>query len=320
MMVLLRPYKKAIFLITATALVVFISSIVYLLEKTDLHKWLIITSPRQQLLGFFGNKNIEVSSTCQPSWIGIDAEHLTVQQINEYLRWGNTTSCGLCHDFGGVISGARVRGIDGQKAVCIDPPSVAPKSRNCTVYSFGINNEWSFDDAMERYGCQVYAFDPSMAEVEDRFDRSHAIHFYKLGLGVRDESILKEGETSGWRMRTLSTIYQLLGHEAQEKVIDYLKIDIEGSEWEVLSQIMESGMLANVRQIAVEIHFLDGEEMTLMKLRKLAGILRSLEDRYGMVRFDSKMNPWSKNVAKGLGVLNYFCYEIAWYNSLFLSS
>jgi hypothetical protein len=32
---------------------------------------------------------------------------------------------------------------------------VAPTPGSCTVLSFGINNEWSFDDAMEEYGCDV---------------------------------------------------------------------------------------------------------------------------------------------------------------------
>ena len=41
-------------------------------------------------------------------------------------------------------------------------PSVASDVKNCLIYSFGINNEWSFDKMFESFGCQVYAFDPSM--------------------------------------------------------------------------------------------------------------------------------------------------------------
>ena len=29
---------------------------------------------------------------------------------------------------------------------------VEPEVNNCLVYSFGINNEWSFDETMEKYG------------------------------------------------------------------------------------------------------------------------------------------------------------------------
>ena len=38
------------------------------------------------------------------------------------------------------------------------------------------------------------------------------------------------------------------------QTIDYLKIDIEGGEWEVMQQVIESGMLSQVRQMSVEFH------------------------------------------------------------------
>jgi hypothetical protein len=38
---------------------------------------------------------------------------------------------------------------------------------------------------MERYGCQVYAFDPLMGL--DQHDQSPAIHFYNWGLSNQDE-------------------------------------------------------------------------------------------------------------------------------------
>ena len=41
--------------------------------------------------------------------------------------------------------------IDGDKWVCFD--EINPK--DCTVLSFGINNEWSFEDDMDKSGCMV---------------------------------------------------------------------------------------------------------------------------------------------------------------------
>lgn len=52
-------------------------------------------------------------------------------------------------------------GIDGQKSVCLDP-GLAPPPGICVVYSFGLSDDWSFESAMALYGCDVYAFDPSL--------------------------------------------------------------------------------------------------------------------------------------------------------------
>ncbi|CAG2232362.1 unnamed protein product [Mytilus edulis] len=41
---------------------------------------------------------------------------------------------------------------------CNTSPFVVQKP--CLVYSFGINNQWSFDDAMANIGCDVFSFDP----------------------------------------------------------------------------------------------------------------------------------------------------------------
>ena len=106
-------------------------------------------------------------------------EEMSAVELMKYFSWSNSSSCKLAHDFGGKMM-ANPSGLDGQKAVCIQPPSVAPPPGSCTVYSIGINNEWSFDDDMELYGCSVYSFDPSMKDEEDQFDRSSKLHFYKI--------------------------------------------------------------------------------------------------------------------------------------------
>ena len=43
-----------------------------------------------------------------------------------------------------------------------------------------------------------------------------------------------------------------------QRVIDVLKIDIETSEWEVLDNLMEAGLLSSVRQFSLEFHLFPG--------------------------------------------------------------
>jgi hypothetical protein len=102
-------------------------------------------------------------------WRNFNVDEMTAEQMMSYFVWPNRTSCRLAHDFGGHMK-RKPSGLDGQKAVCLIPAQVAPPAGDCVVYSFGINNEWSFDDNMKRYGCQVYAFDPSMKAKD--YDRS----------------------------------------------------------------------------------------------------------------------------------------------------
>jgi len=215
-------------------------------------------------------KELNNCPTEQPSWINLKPEEMSANEIMDYFSWSNSSSCKLAHDFGGKMM-INPSGLDGQKAICIQPPSVAPPSGSCIVYSIGINNEWSFDDAMEKYGCTVYAFDPSMNNTQDQFNRSSRIHFFKIGLGAQDETNVK-----GWKIMTLGSIRELLGH--QDRVIDYLKIDIEFGEWDVLPEVMKSGeLLAKVRQMGLEIHLHKNDP--LKKYQELAGILWSLEPR-----------------------------------------
>lgn len=73
-------------------------------------------------------------------------------------------------------------GIDGQKSVCLDP-GLAPPPGICVVYSFGLSDDWSFESAMALYGCDVYAFDPSL-QFPKMPNNSQRIHYFNIGLGT----------------------------------------------------------------------------------------------------------------------------------------
>ncbi|KAK3788434.1 hypothetical protein RRG08_049808 [Elysia crispata] len=57
---------------------------------------------------------------------------------------------------------------DGGWELCEDPlysprttTTSSTNTTSCLVYSYGINNDFSFDDDMAKYGCEVHSFDPT---------------------------------------------------------------------------------------------------------------------------------------------------------------
>lgn len=247
-----------------------------------------------------------LSASSQTNWSTMDIATMTSKQIMDYFHWNNASSCRLAQYFGGVTF---INGVDGQKAVCMDP-EIMPLAGQCIVYSFGINYDWSFEQMIDRYGCAVYAFDPSLAMDTQKCNDSN-IHYFHLGLGNREQKF-----DDGWHVQSLSAIYEKLQTEkfhASNLFIDYLKIDIEEEEWTVLVDILDSGMINKVKQLAVEVHLpLEGN---ITDYRQLVGLLRSMEEKHGMVRFDSKLNAFSEKSLKPLsGTKGYAAHEIAWYN------
>ena len=80
------------------------------------------------------------------------------------------------------------------------------------MFLFRIANEWSFDDSIAKYGCRVYAFDPTIGK--DDHARSPQIQFFNTGLANFDSerSPEKRGRNQ-WRTRTLKSIITELGHD-----------------------------------------------------------------------------------------------------------
>jgi len=67
-------------------------------------------------------------------------------EITEHLKWFDEKACKNTVFFGEY---------EVQKVVCLDE-QVAPKINNCIIYSFGIHDDWSFEEKMEELrGCHV---------------------------------------------------------------------------------------------------------------------------------------------------------------------
>jgi len=149
---------------------------------------------------------------------------------------------------------------------CICPTGLSEES---VVYSFGVGTDISFDlEMIGRFGTHVHAFDPTPRAIA--WVRSQALPakfvFHDYGLSDHDGSVIfhppenasfvsysifSRGSSEAVveaPVYRLATIMKTLGHEK----IDVLKMDIEGAEYDVLSDFLTCD--ASVRQLLVEFH------------------------------------------------------------------
>ncbi|XP_074655360.1 putative methyltransferase-like protein 24 isoform X2 [Tubulanus polymorphus] len=200
---------------------------------------------------------------------------------------------------------------DGGWDVCMDSPFTLKKP--CLVYSFGINWDFQFDDAVDRRAqCEVHCFDPSMNSGD--FRRSNNVMFYNLGISGRN------GRMNGWNVKTLKQIMKDLGHS--DRIIDYLKIDVEYSEWDSIETMLKDGTLRHqVKQLGIEYHLpelnqgLYGRSTRLSLGREIA-IFNTLE-QHGFKLYFSHMNPTGGFFSSITRTDKHCCNEVYYINTNF---
>ena len=169
------------------------------------------------------------------------------------------------------------------------------------IYSGGVGQDSSFDEAvMERFGCTVHMFDPTPHAIEHVEARKalnavltkHAV-FKPVGLW-RENTTLKffAPRTNGWvgsfsvrnlqgmedyfdaPCRSIPSLMQELGHDR----IDFLKLDIEGAEYDVIRSCLRAPI--PIAWIAVEFD----QPVPVWTTQALIGELR--ERDYSLVHVD----------------------------------
>jgi FkbM family methyltransferase len=142
---------------------------------------------------------------------------------------------------------------------------------NSIIYSMGIGEDLSFDlELIQTYKCEVFGFDPTPKSIEWVKKQSLPKKFIFFDYGINDEtgkeyfylpknklhvsgSVLNNSNVDEINkievdMKKFIDIVKELGH----KRIDVLKMDIEGSEYKVLPDVLKSKI--EIQQILVEVH------------------------------------------------------------------
>lgn len=165
---------------------------------------------------------------------------------------------------------------------------ISPKfiSKNSIVVSAGLGEDITFDSALiERFGCTIFGIDPTpkSAEYVEENKPAKGFSFHQIALANENGELvfnlpLNENHVSGSLSKIAST--KSLNVKAQTLMsfmqeynlgeIDILKMDIEGSEYSVLENIVQTDI--RPKQILVEYHhFFDeiSNETTLKSIELL---------------------------------------------------
>jgi len=113
---------------------------------------------------------------------------------------------------------------------------------------------------------------------------------------------------------TLKTLESFMTHfQESNAIIDYLKFDIESSDFPALESMLSSGVLSRVRQMGLEVHIGGGDTRSLLGYYNL---LKQLEDQ-GMLRWYFMMNYYNMRQTKN--GFRSCCYEMVYINTRFIT-
>ncbi|XP_037797495.1 uncharacterized protein LOC119592651 [Penaeus monodon] len=185
--------------------------------------------------------------------------------------------------------------IKNEKWVCLDRRyKIVPG--NCTIYSFGISSDWSFDDDMDQlFNCKVYCFDHTIHQRDH--ERSRNIKFFATGI-----SSVKRNKVDRY-----INILRRLGHE--NTTIDYLKMDVEGAELQFFEDVFTRTpeVLNNIKQIGMEVHPARNKNYMRRYMRYF-----QLLECLGFRLMFSQMIDINALLYKSNGELRSCCYELMW--------
>jgi len=186
------------------------------------------------------------------------------------------------------------------------------------VYSFGIGKDISFDLAcIRKHDCEVFGFDPTPKSIQwIKAQKIHTnFHFHEVGLSAGQSgkaifyipesvhgtsgSLLKSDELNIVKpieviMKSFEDITVELGH----KHIDVLKMDIEGSEYEVLENVLKSQV--TIDQILVEFHDRQFDQQTY---RSTVIVEKMLQAGYGIFAHSETYEEVSFIAKRMIGVI-----------------
>ena len=127
----------------------------------------------------------------------------------------------------------------------------------------GYKGDW-VGDIYEKYLCNCYVFEP-IEEFCDvirmKFQDVEKVHIYNMGIGVTTyDSIINVSEDgssvydkNGNRKIKIKAIKEFLEENRIDR-IDFIQINIEGGEYDILEWLIESGDIKQIKILQIQFH------------------------------------------------------------------
>jgi hypothetical protein len=143
----------------------------------------------------------------------------------------------------------------------------------CSIFRFRSGNDYLLEKQMIKEGCSIHTLEPVLSP-------DHPIRHFKM------HGHYPQGKKKGHRSKEKSVeeAFQILSNSGP---ISLIEVDVPGHEWDIMSHILDSGILENVTQIVAEIQLSDiheGKHPTTM--RRSYSELRRIEAQ-GFTMFHS---------------------------------
>jgi len=155
-----------------------------------------------------------------------------------------------------------------------------PLNKNSIVFDLGGYHGEFTQKIFDEYGCSIYVFEPVKeycAIIENRFKNNSKIKVFNFGLSDKDEfmDILLNNDGSSTFLSEgkketiiLKSVINFLKKEEINQ-IDLLKINIEGGEFSVLSELIQNDQIQNINNLQIQFHnFIPNAEEMRENIRK----------------------------------------------------